>query len=241
MAAADAEAQEPDFTELGFRVAKLRVSMRVRRGELRQLPAPEIAGPVRRGPASEPSEQARHFRCRLSSNSSVTSADSGIASPLPRSRTNSSASSSSRSGHILRRIARAAIPMGTENAGFEFECFYNPSVSRTPSSASSSHSSVSRTPSSSSSRSGYPSTNPWLRSVSSSRGRARITSSDSSDYSDLYSTTIEELSDPFEEETPAPPPLPPRAARMRMRPPALPPYPSSQVTAGKNIPTTILC
>ena len=243
---------ESDFTELGFRVSKLRVSLRVRQSERRLLPeateipsdAPDPTHRVACGlPSttltdSSPAEPARHFRCRVSSTSSVTSVDSGIA--LTRSRANStSSSSSSRSAQILRKIARAALPVGTENAGFEFEGFYHPAVSRNPSSASSMHSSVSRTSSTSSSVSRTPSSTKKPLARSSSKGRGRILSDDSSDYSDLY-TTIEELSDPFkDEEKPAPPPLPPRKARLRT--PALPPYPSTAVRRVNNITSTILC
>ena len=133
--------------------------------------------------------------------------------------------------------------MGTENAGFEFEGFYHPGVSRTPSTASS-RSSVSRTPSTSSSgKATFPATNPRVRSASAcsatSRGRGRVCSDDSSDYADLYDT-IEELTDPFdEEEEEEPPPLPPRKARLRA--PALPPYPSSAVGVVNTITSTILC
>ena len=283
------EIPDPDFTELGFRVSKLRVSLRIRRGEVRQVsvPQPEMVGrgmgseareavgiestsesrqldggePVRpskevevgRQPLNpdcpDSVEQSGHFRSRLSSTSSGTSVDSGISSPLARSRTNSSASTSSRSGNILRRIARAAVPVGAENAIQEFECFNYLSVT------SSSRSPVSLTPSSSSSaRLFFPATNPRLRGdsssrdqarVSSSRDRARVSSSrdrarvssDSSDYSDLYST-IEELSDPLEEEDTAPPPLPPRKARLRT--PALPPYPSTAIRVVDSIISTML-
>ena len=118
--------------------------------------------------------------------------------------------------------------MSTENVGFEFEAFYHPAVCRTPSSASSS---------SSSSKSTLPATNPRVR--SSSKAQGRIGSDDRSDYDDLY-TTKEELSDPFEdEEKSAPPPLPPRKARLRT--PALPPYPSTAVRRVINITSTILC
>ena len=33
---------EPDITELGFRVSRLRVSLRIKRGEVRQLLVPEV-------------------------------------------------------------------------------------------------------------------------------------------------------------------------------------------------------
>ena len=266
---------EPDITELGFRVSRLRVSLRIKRGEVRQLLVPEVPEipptsistsppqPLRLASPAECTspvvpEQQRHFRSRLSSTSSV---DSGIVIGS-RSRANSSASSASstRSGNILRKIARAAIPVGTENAGFEFEGFYHTSVSRTSSTASSARSSVSRTPStisstpsttsstpstSSSSPSKFPATNPRVRStsLSSSQGpRSRVCSDDSSDYADLYDT-IEEMTDPFDEEeeddTAAPPPLPPRKARLRA--PALPPYPSTALKMVNDITSTILC
>ena len=261
---------EADITELGFRVSRLRVSLRIKRGEVRQLLVPEAPEiPSGSSPGAQPlalrigspaeclspvAEPQRHFRSRLSSTSSVASSvDSGIV--VARSRANSSASNSSnRPGNILRKIARAAIPVGTENAGFEFEGFYHTAVSRTSSTASSARSSVSRTPStssstpstSSSSPSKFPVTNPRVRSASlsssNSHGRSRICSDDSSDYADLYDT-IEELTDPFdeeeeEEETP-PPPLPPRKARLRT--PALPPYPSTALRMVNNITATILC
>ena len=256
--AADSEA---DITELGFRVSRLRVSLRIKRGEVRQLLVPELPEiPSPSIPSPQPSvslpaerlspvEPARHFRSRLSSTSSVASSvDSGIV--VARSRANSSASnSSSRPGNILRRIARAAIPAGTENAGYEFEGFYHTSVSRTSSTASSARSSVSRTPSTSSSTPStsssspckFPVTNPRVRSASlssNSHTRSRICSDDSSDYIDLYDT-IEELTDPFDEEDVSPPPLPPRKARLRS--PALPPYPSSALKMVNDITATILC
>ena len=259
--AADSEA---DITELGFRVSRLRVSLRIKRGEVRQLlvpelleiPSPSIPSPQPLAlrvslPAERlsPVEPARHFRSRLSSTSSVASSvDSGIV--VARSRANSSASnSSSRPGNILRKIARAAIPAGTENAGYEFEGFYHTSVSRTSSTASSARSSVSRTPSTSSSTPStsssspckFPVTNPRVRSASlssNSHTRSRICSDDSSDYIDLYDT-IEELTDPFDEEDVSPPPLPPRKARLRS--PALPPYPSSALKMVNDITATILC
>ena len=256
---------EADITELGFRVSRLRVSLRIKRGEVRQLLVPEAPEIPASSPNPQPLalrvgspaeclspvvEPQRHFRSRLSSTSSVASSiDSGIV--VARSRANSSAStSSSRPGNILRKIARAAIPVGTENAGFEFEGFYHTAVSRTSSTASSARSSVSRTPStssstpstSSSSPSKFPATNPRVRSVSlsSSHARSRICSDDSSDYADLYDT-IEELKDPFDEdeEEDAPPPLPPRKARLRT--PALPPYPSTALRMVNNITATILC
>ena len=255
---------EADITELGFRVSRLRVSLRIKRGEVRQLLVPEAPEIPSSSPnpqplalrASSPAEclspvePQRHFRSRLSSTSSVASSiDSGIV--VARSRANSSTSTSSnRPGSILRKIARAAIPVGTENAGFEFEGFYHTAVSRTSSMTSSVHSSVSRTPStssstpstSSSSPTKFPVTNPRVRSVSlsSSHARSRICSDDSSDYADLYDT-IEELTDPFDEdeEEETPPPLPPRKARLRA--PALPPYPSTALRMVNNITATILC
>ena len=268
--ATDLPSEAPDITELGFRVSRLRVSLRIKRGEVRQLlvpEAPEIpsgSSPSPHQPLAlrvsspaeclSPVEPQRHFRSRLSSTSSVASSiDSGIV--VARSRANSSASTSSnRPGNILRKIARAAIPVGTENAGFEFEGFYHTAVSRTSSTASSARSSsVSRTPStssstpsttSSSSPSKFPVTNPRVRSVSLSSShnghRSRICSDDSSDYADLYDT-IEELKDPFDEdeEEETPPPLPPRKARLRT--PALPPYPSTALRMVNTITATILC
>ena len=224
--------------------------------ELPEIPSPSIPSPQPLAlrvslPAERlsPVEPARHFRSRLSSTSSVASSvDSGIV--VARSRANSSASnSSSRPGNILRKIARAAIPAGTENAGYEFEGFYHTSVSRTSSTASSARSSVSRTPSTSSSTPStsstspckFPVTNPRVRSASlssNSHTRSRICSDDSSDYIDLYDT-IEELTDPFDEEDVSPPPLPPRKARLRS--PALPPYPSSALKMVNDITATILC
>ena len=254
---------EPDITELGFRVSRLRVSLRIKRGEVRQLLVPEAPEIPSSSPNPQPFalrvsspaeclspvEPQRHFRSRLSSTSSVASSiDSGIV--VARSRANSSASnSSSRPGNILRKIARAAIPAGTENAGYEFEGFYHTSVSRTSSTASSARSSVSRTPSTSSSTPStsssspckFPVTNPRVRSASlssNSHTRSRICSDDSSDYIDLYDT-IEELTDPFDEEDVSPPPLPPRKARLRS--PALPPYPSSALKMVNDITATILC
>ena len=81
-----------------------------------------------------------------------------------------------------------------------------------------------------------------LTSLSSCQGpRSRVCSDDSSDYADLYDT-IEEMTDPFDEEeedTAVPPPLPPRKARLRA--PALPPYPSTALKMVNDITSTILC
>ena len=147
---------------------------------------------------------------------------------------------------ILRRIARReAREAATKSAEAEFEGFYRRPVSRTASSCASS-SAVSAA----SSASLLPaSAVPRLRSRScSSAPRPRLVSEDSfASYSDeLYSELSEEYADPFEEDTAAfegdkPPPLPPRKPVVHTRPPALPPYPSTFVTAVNNIAKTILC
>ena len=238
--------ENQEFTELGFRVSKLRVSLKIknRQAEIpsveEQVSPPQI-NPAYRVPVGQLSDSStdsepKHFRSRLSSASSITSTDSGIAS-VCRSRANSNASVGSKTGYILRKIAKAKD--ATKNAEAEFEGFYRP-ISRTPSTSSSRSgaSSISRTPSSSSKRSSFPSTNPRIRSRSCSSSRNRICSNDSfSDYADLYST-IEELSDPFDDDD-EPPPIPPRKAIMRA--PALPPYPSTAVSLLNDISKTILC
>ena len=146
---------------------------------------------------------------------------------------------------ILRRIARReAREAATKSAEAEFEGFYRRPVSRTASSCTSS-SAVSAA----SSASLLPASAPRLRSRScSSAPRPRLVSEDSfASYSDeLYSELSEEYADPFEEDTAAfegdkPPPLPPRKPVVHSRPPALPPYPSTFVTAVNNIAKTILC
>ena len=147
---------------------------------------------------------------------------------------------------ILRRIARReAREAATKSAEAEFEGFYRRPVSRTASSCTSS-SAVSAA----SSASLLPaSAVPRLRSRScSSAPRPRLVSEDSfASYSDeLYSELSEEYADPFEEDTATfegdkPPPLPPRKPVVHTRPPALPPYPSTFVTAVNNIAKTILC
>ena len=63
-------------------------------------------------------------------------------------------------------------------------------------------------------------------------------SSATHDYAEIYS----DVADPFDEEDDdcgAPPPLPPRRARMRA--PALPPYPSTAVGIVRDISEAILC
>ena len=239
-----ADQTDEDVTELGFRVSKLRVSLKIKKRQA-EIPsgqqlesAPQInpAFRVPVGPMSDSStdSEPKHFRSRLPSTSSITSNDSGIASVKYRSRANSAASASSRTGYILRKIAKAKD--ATKSADAEFEGFYNP-VSRSPS-MSSSGSNASSVSKASSSRSNFPSTNPRVRSRSHSSTRSRICSNDSfCDYADLYST-IEELTDPFDDEE-KPPPIPPRKARMRA--PALPPYPSSAVSMLNDISKTILC
>ena len=145
---------------------------------------------------------------------------------------------------ILRRIARReAREAATKSAEAEFEGFYRRPVSRTASSCTSSAVSAA------SSASLLPASAPRLRSRScSSAPRPRLVSEDSfASYSDeLYSELSEEYADPFEEDTAAfegdkPPPLPPRKPVVHTRPPALPPYPSTFVTAVNNIAKTILC
>ena len=146
---------------------------------------------------------------------------------------------------ILRRIARReAREAATKSAEAEFEGFYRRPVSRTASSCT-----TSSAVSAASSASLLPASAPRLRSRScSSAPRPRLVSDDSfASYSDeLYSELSEEYADPFDEDAAAfegdkPPPLPPRKPVVHTRPPALPPYPSTFVTAVINIAKTILC
>lgn len=215
---------DPEFQELGIRVSRMRVSLRMKKRN-RSIASPEVPPvsseepPTLRvplGPCSNSSNgSGSSFRPRLSSHSSICSTDSGVWSAPARSRVGSTSTSSSAlrtPGSILTRIAARTEESSatTLNADSEFSMFYRP-VTRSSSSGSAS-SRASR-----------------HRSVSVS------SAGDYSLYSDLYST-IDELCDPFDE--PAPP-LPPRKARLR--PPMLPPYPSSAVRLVNNISETILC
>ena len=227
---------DPDFTEYQFRVSKLRVSFRVKNRGSAEQEIPEHST----APSSDHQQVRRHFRSRLSSTSSVTSTDSGIGGVRSVSRASSSAS---KTGQILRRIAsrsRSRASTSTENAETEFEGFYRRPVSRTESSTSQSVSS----PSPSNTPRRVPSTNPRHRSKScssvqtSKNTRTRAFSDDSyAEYSDLYDE-LEEYADPFSEDE-KPPPIPPR--RAILRPPALPPYPSTVVRLVNDISRTILC
>ncbi len=192
------------------------------------------------------------FRSRLSSHSSVCSTDSGFLSARSRSRVGSSssatgtpvggqtvsgrprlgsasstASSSSRTGSILHRIAKSHGEKATKNADSEFSMLYYRPRSSTFSSTTSRG--VARSVSNASSVS---------ISSTGSRNRSFSVSSATADYAEVYS-----MVDPFDEEddetTAIPPPLPPRCARLRS--PALPPYPSSAVTLVQNISESILC
>ena len=204
---------DPEFTELGLKVARLRLSLRMKKrrtpssassssaasadssSALRNSEAVNPAYRVPVGPASNTSITSESsFRSRLSSHSSVASADSGFVSrPCSRSRLTSS-------GSLLQRIASRAAEDSCRSAEAEFSIFYQPASGSRSRSVS----------------------------LSSSTGAA-----DSS--LEIYST-IEELGDPFDD---LPPPLPPR--RAVFRPPALPPYPSSAVQLLRNITNTILC
>ena len=237
--------QDPEFTEYQFRVNKLRLSFKIKnRQQPQEIPESSVVESPSLHPAYRPpllpspsGDQVRHFRSRLSSTSSITSTDSGIGACVNVSRASSSAS---KTGGILRRIARAKEP--TKRADAEFEGFYRRPVSRT-SSTTSTQSGVSVT--SPNARRAMPATNPRFRSkscssASSSRptsGRGRMFSDDSyAEYSDLYDE-VEENNDPFEDTKP--PPIPPR--RAVLRPPALPPYPSSLVSVVNKITSSILC
>ncbi len=213
---------DPEFTELGLKVARLRLSLRMKKrrtpssassssaasADSSSAASSEAVNPAYRmplglayrvpmGPSSNTSVTSESsFRSRLSSHSSVASADSGFVSrPCSRSRLTSS-------GSLLQRIASRAAEDSCRSAEAEFSIFYQPA-------------------SDSRSRS---------RSVSLSSSTGAVDSS-----LEIYST-IEELGDPFDD---LPPPLPPR--RAVFRPPALPPYPSSAVQLLRNITNTILC
>ena len=231
---------EQEFQELGIRVSRMRVSLRMkkkRNGSSSSEVTTEHNGDestlrVPMGPSSSTSTTSNSstnpaFRSRLSSSSSVCSTDSGFVSNPPRSRLGSSSSTTStkasrQPGSILTKIAKSEV---CKNADAEFSVFYRPrsAVSRSGSNSSTGsaayRSAVRRSGSSVSNGS------------TGSRNRSISICSTSED---IYST-IEELCDVFEEA----PPLPPRKARLR--PPALPPYPSSAVTIVQNITETILC
>ncbi len=191
------------------------------------------------------------FRSRLSSHSSVCSTDSGFLSARSRSRVGSSssatggtpvgcqprprlgsasstASSSSRTGSILHRIAKSHGEKATKNADSEFSMVYYRPRSSTFTSSTTSRG-VARSVSNASSVS---------ISSTGSRNRSLSVSSATADYAEVYS-----MVDPFDEEegetTAIPPPLPPRCARLRA--PALPPYPSSAVTLLQKLSESILC
>ena len=214
---------ESEFQELGVRVSRMRVSLRMKKrrngsssSEVSTQDQPPAAQPdttsrlrVPVGPSSNTSTASNtSFRSRLSSHSSVCSTDSGFVSNPSRSRVGSTSSSSRRQpGSILTKIAQKSGEEATKNADSEFSMFYRP-VNRSSSSVSS---------------------------ISTSSRNRSVSVSSTCDYSDIYST-IEELCDPFDE--PAPP-LPPRKARLR--PPMLPPYPSSAVTLVNKVSETILC
>jgi hypothetical protein len=209
---------DPEFTELGLKISRLRVSLRMKKrrtpssassssaasagsassGDIIRTESVNPAYRVPLGPASNTSTGSESsFRSRLSSHSSVASTDSGFVSrPSSRSRLCSS-------GSLLQRIASRAAEDNCRSAEAEFSIFYQPT--NTPSSRS--------------------------RSLSMSSSSAAMEDSSMEIYS-----TIEELTDPFDE---LPPPLPPR--RATFRPPALPPYPSSAVRILHNITNTILC
>ena len=236
---------DPEFTEYQLRVNKLRLSFKIKnrqhqqQQEIPESPSlhPAYRPPLLPSPSAASGDQVRHFRSRLSSTSSITSTDSGIGACVNVSRASSSAS---KTGGILRRIARAKEP--TKRADAEFEGFYRRPVSRT-SSTTSTQSGISVA--SPNSRRSVPVTNPRFRSKSCSSGsssrpssgRGRLFSDDSyAEYSDLYDE-VEEYNDPFDDNKP--PPLPPR--RAVLRPPALPPYPSTLVSVVNKITSSILC
>ena len=219
-----------ELMELGVRVSRMRVSLRMKKrpssatnseqDTTTQEPSP-LRVPI--GPSSNSSinSNSSGFRSRLSSSSSVCSTDSGFVSNPSRSRVGSTSSKSRAAGSILTRIAKSE--EATQNAGSEFSYLPIPRpVGRTGSSVSTSSRSIVRTGSSVSTSS------------RSSRNRS-VSISETSDLSEIYST-IEELSDPFDD---LPPPLPPRKPRMRR--PALPPYPSTAVSAVYNVTDTLLC
>ena len=245
---------EHEFQELGIRVSRMRVSLRMKKKQRAgsssdtNEPQPQQQQEVMMegsrvpvGPSSTGSNGSG-FRSRLSSSSSTCSTDSGFVSNGPRSRLGSTASTSSSSraaasrqpGSILTKIAKGEV---SKNADAEFSVFYRPrsAVSRSGSNSSSCSSNAYR--SHQVRRSG---SSVSTASTGSSRNRSISLCSTTNDQ-DIYST-IEELCDVFEESTAsntAPPPLPPRKARLR--PPALPPYPSSAIKILNNITDTILC
>ena len=203
---------DPEFTELGLKISRLRLSLRMKKrrtpssassssaasssasGDIIRAEAANPAYRVPMGPASNTSTTSESsFRSRLSSHSSVTSTDSGFLS-RPSSRTRLCTS-----GSLLQRIANRAAEDSCRSAEAEFSIFYQPAAS-------------------------------------SCRSRSVSLSSSTMDSSMEIYSTIEELADPFDE---LPPPLPPR--RAVFRPPALPPYPSSALKILNSITNTILC
>ena len=240
------ENPDQDLQELSFRVNRLRVSLRMkRRSRIGSNTESGDNSPAPNSPAADSSETNRFtlqvplgpesgssvtssssFRSRLSSHSSVCSNDSGFVSVRSRSRLGSegSALASKRPGSILNKIAKSQ--ESSKNADSEFLYYRRPrsSVNRSGSTASSV--SVSST----------GSRNRSFSLSSTTNGDISISSA-SNDYAEVYS-----MCDPFDEEessSSSPPPLPPR--RARLRPPALPPYPSTAVRLVNNISESILC
>ena len=253
---------EAEFQELGVRVSRMRVSLRMKKqrdsrsretsatktstSKTKQMKSEPPRHNVPLGPSSNTSigsvtsNSGGGFRPRLSSHSSVCSTDSGFESHPSRSRVGSASSTSSSS-----QAAVAAVNSSRRQPGSiltKIAKHHLDAAAEAASKNADAEFAVFYRPTAALLNRSTSSVSTSSTSSSSRFRSVSLSSNADTTFSDIYST-IDELGDPFDDDDDAdfrpPPPLPPRKARLRT--PALPPYPSSAVSLVNKLSSTILC